>query len=88
MNNNKGAPCVYSAGPILCQEEVCASCEIHHRNLPLCQNNTNIVCTNEHQECVRCQVGVEWAGKMALMQERFKPEQGPQTPIAEAEDIE
>ncbi|KKN74874.1 hypothetical protein LCGC14_0386230 [marine sediment metagenome] len=89
MSTNKGNPCVYSAGPILCQEGVCASCEVHHKNLPLCQNNTLIVCTNEHQECSRCQVGLEWAGKMALMQDAWVlKREGPFTPLSEAEDIE
>ncbi len=57
-------------------------------DLPICQHRVYISCTNEHQRCSRCQVGVEWAGKMALMQDRFTPEQGPQTPIAEAEEIQ
>ena len=50
---------------------------------PICKHKVYIVCPNPEQNCTRCQVGVEWAGKMAKMQEQFTPEQGAQTPIAE-----
>ncbi len=58
-------------------------------DLPICQHRVYISCTNEHQRCSRCQVGVEWAGKMAVMQDAWVlKREGPFTPLSEAEDIE
>ncbi len=88
MISFKGFPCVYAAGPDPCEEGFCPSCPTRQKFLPTCKNNTLNVCTHGQQDCVRCQVGVEWAGKMAEMQERFTPEQGPQTPLSNAEEIE
>ncbi len=31
MDNNKGAPCVYQAGPLFCDEGLCFRCEIPAR---------------------------------------------------------
>ena len=83
MISFKGFPCVYAAGPDPCVEGFCPSCPTRQKLLPTCKHKVYIVCTHPQQNCVRCLIGVEWAGKMAVMKEGFTPEQGAQTPIAE-----
>ncbi|KKM62862.1 hypothetical protein LCGC14_1517370 [marine sediment metagenome] len=90
MISFKGMPCVYAEGPGCCQEGYCAGCEIHQKYRRRCVNNCLVICPhNDLMMCSRCQVGLEWAGKMAKMQDAWVlKREGPFTPLSEAEDIE